>query len=45
MYSYWDLSQYRVSSAIKDPFPSFRRLHGLGSWGVYVFPRKPQDRF
>ena len=32
----------QVTSA---PFPSFRRLHGLGSWGVYVFPRKPQDRF
>jgi hypothetical protein len=28
MYSYWDLSQYRVSSAIKDPFPSFRTSRG-----------------
>jgi hypothetical protein len=37
MYSYWDLSQYRVSSAIKDPFPSFRTSRGSHpAVGVYV---------
>jgi hypothetical protein len=31
----------RYDRRIKVPFPSFRRLHGLGSCEVYVIPRKP----
>jgi hypothetical protein len=33
------------TAVMSAPFSSFRRLHGLGSCEVYVFPRSPLDRF